>query len=523
MRNLVLSVLAIFVITGLLVTPVHAAKKPWTFMVFLNADNNLEGAGIKDFNEMEMTGSNSAMNVVVQMDRRSGYDSSNGNWTDTRRYYVTKDNDSRTINSKLLKDLGEVNMGDPNKLVDFVKFCADNYPADHYALVVWNHGGGWKKRDKSTTKIFKGVSYDDTSNDHITMPEMKSAMNSVYNILGQKLDVLDYDACLMGMGEIYYQIKDTVRYISASEETEPGDGNPYDTILPGISSSTSAADLAKLIAYSYTKSYQSGYSSTTKAAVDLSKIGSVAEAVDAAATLMKDNMASLKSSISSALSRAQKFYDKDFVDLSDLLGNISVSDSTLQAKINAVKSAIDNAVIYNGHTGSSMSDATGLSIYFPSRSSSYLSRYDDLTFSRDTAWNDFVKAYYNTSSSNTGNTGNDNGSSDNGGGWWPWFSSALSLNDDKAALVNSGRLNETEINKIMERQDVLLAQAQNKVKDALQNNDFSVIKDFVSSYAKLTPAQKKAVTPMVIEIRSQLAVAAMKGDLAKINLQKINN
>jgi len=519
MKKLVFSLVVLFAFSTLFVTPVQAAKKPWTFMVFLNADNNLEGAGIKDFNEMEKTGSNSAVNVIVQIDRRSGYDSSNGNWADTRRYYVTKDNDMSTINSKLLKDIGEVNMGDPNQLVDFVKFCAQNYPADHYALVVWNHGGGWKKRDKSITKIFKGVSYDDTNNDHITMPEMKSAMNSVYNILGQKLDVLDYDACLMGMVEIAYQIKDTVRYLSASEETEPGDGNPYDTILPAISSSTTAGELAKTIAYSYTKSYQSGYSSTTKAATDLSKIGTVAEAVDAAATLMKDNMSTLKSSISSALSNAQKFYDKDFVDLSDLLGRISVSDSTLQSKINAVKSAIDDAVIYNGHTGSSMSDATGLSIYFPSSSSSYLSRYDDLTFSRDTAWNEFLSAYYNTSSSSN----NNGGSNDNGGWWLPWFSSALSLSDDKANLINSGRLNETEMNMIMEREDALMAQAQNKISTSLKDNDFSTIKDFVTSYAKLTPEQKKAIMPMIMEIRTQLAVAAMKGDLAKMNLQKIKN
>jgi clostripain len=320
MRNLVFSLLAIFVITGLLATPANATtKKPWTFMVFLNADNNLEGAGIKDFNEMEQTGSNSNMNVIVQMDRCSGYDYSNGNWTDTRRYYVTKDNDMRTIHSKLLQDMGELNMGDPNVLVNFVKFCADNYPAEHYALVVWNHGGGWKHRNKAQMKVFRGVSYDSTDNDHITMPEMKSAMNSVASYLGQKLDVLDYDACLMGMVEVAYQIKDTVGYLAGSEETEPGDGNPYDLILPTINANTTGAELATIIAKAYQQSYESGYSSTTKAADDLSQMNNVGEAINAVATLMKDNMSTLKPSITSALNNAQKFYDKDYVDFVSLL------------------------------------------------------------------------------------------------------------------------------------------------------------------------------------------------------------
>jgi hypothetical protein len=523
MRNLVFSLLAIFVITGLLATPANATtKKPWTFMVFLNADNNLEGAGIKDFNEMEQTGSNSNMNVIVQMDRCSGYDYSNGNWTDTRRYYVTKDNDMRTIHSKLLQDMGELNMGDPNVLVNFVKFCADNYPAEHYALVVWNHGGGWKHRNKAQMKVFRGVSYDSTDNDHITMPEMKSAMNSVASYLGQKLDVLDYDACLMGMVEVAYQIKDTVGYLAGSEETEPGDGNPYDLILPTINANTTGAELATIIAKAYQQSYESGYSSTTKAADDLSQMNNVGEAINAVATLMKDNMSTLKPSITSALNNAQKFYDKDYVDFVSLLSGINTSDSTLQSKINAAISAVKKAVIYNGHTGSSMSNAHGLSIYFPSSSYSYISRYDNLTFSRDTGWNEFLAAYYNTTSSSNGGNNNNGGSNDNGGGWWPWFSSALSLNADKVKAMNTGRLSETNLNIIMERQDALQAQAANRIQNALQNNNFNVIKGFVNAYSKLTPAQKKAVMPMIMEIRSQLAVAAMRGDLAKINLQKMN-
>jgi hypothetical protein len=120
-----------------------AAEKLWTFMVYLSADNNLEPAGIHDFNEMETVGSTDDINIIVQFDRSPGYDSSNGNWTGARRYLVTKDNDMNIISSKMLADLGDTNMGDPQTFVNFTTWAADHYPAKHYFVDFWDHGGGW--------------------------------------------------------------------------------------------------------------------------------------------------------------------------------------------------------------------------------------------------------------------------------------------------------------------------------------------------------------------------------------------
>ena len=72
-------------------------------MVYLDADCNLEGAGIDDVNEMEMIGSDANINIVVQIDRIPGYDASNGDWTGCRRYYITKDYSAGTISSTMVK------------------------------------------------------------------------------------------------------------------------------------------------------------------------------------------------------------------------------------------------------------------------------------------------------------------------------------------------------------------------------------------------------------------------------------
>jgi len=133
--------------------------KSWTFLVYLDADNNLEAAGIDDFNEMEQVGSTDDVNIVVQMDRISGYDTSNGDWTTCRRYYVDQDSDPAVINSTMVEDLGEVNMGDGQTLRQFIEWGVANYPAAQYAIVLWNHGGGWKTLEARKPKA---CCWDDT-------------------------------------------------------------------------------------------------------------------------------------------------------------------------------------------------------------------------------------------------------------------------------------------------------------------------------------------------------------------------
>lgn len=100
-------------------SPALTATKEWTILVYLDADNDLEGDGIVDVNEMEQVGSDEHVNVVVQMDRIPGEDDSNGDWTDTRRFYILWDDDLSAISSAQVgPQLGELNMGDPQTLAD---------------------------------------------------------------------------------------------------------------------------------------------------------------------------------------------------------------------------------------------------------------------------------------------------------------------------------------------------------------------------------------------------------------------
>ncbi len=108
-----------------------ASKAKWTFMVYMAGDNNLSGAGDADLREMRKIGSTADVNVVTQFD--------NAGDVGTKRYIVQRDRINERVES-----LGETDSGDPKVLIDFVAWARAEYPAERYALVLWNHGGGWE-------------------------------------------------------------------------------------------------------------------------------------------------------------------------------------------------------------------------------------------------------------------------------------------------------------------------------------------------------------------------------------------
>lgn len=125
--------------------------KEWTVLVYLNADNDLETFGITDFNEMASVGSSDEVNIVVEMDRADGYSTSYGNWKDAHRFKIEKGMTPTTNNA--IEHLGEINMGDPNELIKFIKWGQGNFPAKKYFLIIWDHGDGWRMRDLNTIAL----------------------------------------------------------------------------------------------------------------------------------------------------------------------------------------------------------------------------------------------------------------------------------------------------------------------------------------------------------------------------------
>lgn len=335
----------------------------WTILVYLDGDNNLEGAGIDDFLEMSSVGSTADVNIVVQFDRISGYDTSYDNWTSTKRFYITNGMTPAAANAVM--DLGEANMGDPATLVDFVNWAKTNYPAQRYALILWNHGGGWRKskeemwkdftENKKKELIFKAVCWDDTDGgDCLYMAEVKGALNS-----SGGAHLIGFDACLMGLTEVAYEIRDYGQVMVGSEETEPWDGWPFDTILSDLTSNPTwtAAQLGSVIVDRYYESYGNG---ETQSAIDLSNMNTLAGTISNFAQILID------------------YWDSD--------------EEAVRSAAGDVMTDITNTVINDKH-GSSYPGAHGLAIYFPENSVSGDYNGTIIDFPNDTQWEEFLAEF----------------------------------------------------------------------------------------------------------------------------------
>ena len=208
-------------------------SKKWTFMVYMDGDNNLEEFAIDNILEMAKVGSSSDVNIVVQFDRIPGYDNSYGDWITGKRFYITKGMTPTPENAVM--DIGEPDMGSPRTLGDFINWTRANYPASNYCLVIWNHGVGWKHyvrmipwsgdTGSGDSLAVKGVCIDDTNKTVLTMQDVGAALAA------SPVSLVNCDACFMQMAEVIYQDNPSAQVHVGSEEGVPEYGNAYDTIL----------------------------------------------------------------------------------------------------------------------------------------------------------------------------------------------------------------------------------------------------------------------------------------------------
>jgi hypothetical protein len=377
---------------GIMLTRGERAK--WTFMVYMNADNDLEEFAIQDLNEMERVGSSKDVNLVVLVDRSGGYDSSNGNWTDARKYYVTQDSDSQVIHSSILAELGEIDMGDPEQLKAFIRWAMTEYPADNYVLDMWNHGAGFRSRAAERNPITRGFSFDDTQNTHIKTTALPDAIQGP-----DLIDILAWDSSLMQMMEVADQIGDAATFMVGSEESPPGEGYPYQSFLPDLVANPALTPeaFASLIVNNTIREL-GGTFDVTQSALRLSHLPALRQALSAFAQALIEAMPQFAPNIAAARGDAQRYGHgaytfRDYKDLQDFAEKIkaAVPSSAVQSAADAAIKALADALVAEAHAGFSVRNSHGLSLYVP-QPSDYLSSYDSLHFALNTTWDEFIQA-----------------------------------------------------------------------------------------------------------------------------------
>ena len=355
------------------------AVKEWTFMVFLNGHNNLDSYSKLDVNEMVAAGKNSQVNVVVQW--------ASSSYGATRRVVIT--GKAKPTPAKpgytVVEEMPRVDMGDWHNLQAFVEWAAAKYPAKHYLVDVWDHGGGWKfMGDVKPSPRFstRGISYDDFSGHDINTPDLAQALRGASKTIGQPIDIYSSDACLMGMAEVADEMTDAVKYFVGSEETEAGDGWNYTTTLgalyanPAMDGREFAADIVTAYLNAYT-------SSATMSAYDLSKMKAFETAMAGLANTIVLAPAADQEQYRQASTNAMRFAETDNADLVSFL-KASPDSSAAQA----VMKALSDLMIKAGGVGS-LSSASGMAVWLPTQADAlqgYEADYRRLQWENNTGW-----------------------------------------------------------------------------------------------------------------------------------------
>lgn len=233
----------------------------------------------------------------------------------------------------LEKDLGSVPMTDPNTLSWYIKWCAKHYPASRYELILWDHGG-------------------------------------------VKFDFIGFDACLMATAETALTMSQHADYLIAPEETEPGVGWYYTDWLTALGKDPSmpTIQLGQKIVDSFvdTCAQKCRGQATTLSVIDLAELEMTLP--DALADFSKSTAKLIQGkqyqTVSDARNGTREFARSSQIDQVDLV-HLAQNLGTAEGK--ALSQVLLSAVKYN-RTSDNMTNAYGLSIYFPYRKTSTVDR-----------------------------------------------------------------------------------------------------------------------------------------------------
>ena len=408
----------------------QSGRARWTVLVYINAANNLQPYSLVNVAQMASVGSNADLNIVVQWKQstpsQSLYFSSvpiqtTPSFVGTRRYKISKHTAAEinaiappniTTNPALsgnttsldvdrlpdpptntINDNGTMtsDMGDYRTLKDFVTWGTTNYPADHVALVLWDHGSGalnvinrsalhnsQKPTGTVTTRssnkpVTRGLSQDCTTGNQISTPQVAMALAAP----AQPIDALIVDCSLQGTTEMAYELRNSARVYVGSEESPPGLGYPYDVWLKYVQTNqVGPCDIGANLISSTMAAYPSS-TNITQAMTDLTKMSAVGSALNAFGVQLANNTINLSAQLKSDRQAAQYFEFPEYKDLyhfADIVRRNSVAPAALQNAAGNLEKALlgtNGAILMSAHstladyTGFSESNSCGLSIFLP--------------------------------------------------------------------------------------------------------------------------------------------------------------
>jgi hypothetical protein len=391
------------------VTATTADCTLFLFMLYLNGDNDLYRYIARALQSLERATANPNVKIVVLVDGDQ-----NG---DTQRLVF----EATSIQRELL---GELNMGNPQTLQEFVRWARDRYPARYSYLALAGHGNG-----------LVGIGPDQNSGNDVLEPwEISQALRAATNNGQRKIDIVHYDACSMALLEHAYELRNYAGYLIASQylawsvfayqnyaEQVTLQGVPMleslNEAIAEVSAASTPRSLATQIAERYFGHAALIGSPRTISVLDLGHVESVMQALDQLLTLLQNNLQSVKTDLQRARQNVQKFdsreplykitQEDEYIDLVHWASLVqSIPNSSINAAAQQVLDRVRNqlVVVSRRESGNidnlsiNLDNANGVSIYFPLSSGgnafqSY-SSHRLFQFTANSQWDDFLNNYF---------------------------------------------------------------------------------------------------------------------------------
>lgn len=400
-------------------TPVDVldiAPAQWTYMLYLAGDNDLSSFMKNISRALEKLPASTALNIVIFFDGQGADDN-----------YIWSTRDGGLGQYRL--DEAESTTGSPGTLAGFITWARANFPAQHYYLSIADHG-----------RATSGIAWD-TGNgsandqpDGLDPVELQQALSQATRQGAWKLDVIHFDACLMGLFEMAYQVKDYAHFMIASQNLTAA-FYPYDEYSRVVLNNPTIAplDLAKQIAGTYFNHdyLRLNQQPRTISVLNLDKIGPISNAFNTLAAEGRQGMDGIKQAVVTSRDDVQVFdsspdfkssppayytltKEDEYVDLRDL-ARLMHDRSPVPAVANAAGALFDALAKGDGNfvvdtlsesgtdklvSGNSWEfhDANGISIFFPLAPGVW--NYDRYVgnqlfkFTQDTQWDEFLQQYY---------------------------------------------------------------------------------------------------------------------------------
>jgi hypothetical protein len=366
----------------------------WTYLVYLLADNELEPYLLQDLEDLMQVGSGEKLTILAQIDRaEGGSDAGIGglpDFTDAKRVRVEPGRLSE------FASLGELDLAASGTLSDFVRWGIEAAPADHYALVLRDHGGAFGRFGADASELSDGMS----------LPELTLALDVALAATGMRgpLDLIGFDACLLGAWEVAAALSGRAHYLLASEDVAPAHGwNQLPISLLKSGGDAAALGAALIDGYAERAAERGTLARATLSLTDLSRISAVSDRIaELATSLSGDTIGSNGASehaVAIGRSRARvgafgsipRGPSASMVDLRRWSRALADAEPTLAPQVEALHDALNLAVI-DRTQGDAYPGLGGLSIYFPIVDALYHDGYSDLR--GVDAWRNFVGQYH---------------------------------------------------------------------------------------------------------------------------------